>query len=321
MLIENSIHSIASNIPPNLLVQLAKVGIWSYPRCIFTIRENSNSVSQAESLKLVAPDLPPLLLSEALEVASEIKDDLSRANALVALMPHINKEQQAEALPELFAATKKIKDDSVRASTLTSIIPHLNDELKAQVLVAALAAAREIKDEYKRASALAFMFPHLNDELKVQTLTAVREIKDESARAGTLSNLAPLLNKELKVQALQEALAAAREIKDEYKRASALSDLAPNLDNHIQISVLSDLFYLQDANTYSLGIAFKTWEEIEFKGLKENIIPFIHFIAQKDRKKGMEVVQLLTPALVHFRGPDITAELFRAIVDTARWWP
>ena len=245
MLIENSIHSLASNVSSELLVQLGKMKLWSYPRCLSTIRENSNSDSQAESLKLIAPDLPPLLLPEAL------------------------------------AAAREIKGESARAHVLAALAPHLNDELKAQ----ALAAAREIKDEYAHAYALADLAPHLNDELKAQ--------------------------------ALPEALAAAREIKNEYARARALADLAPYLGNELQITVLNDLLYLQD----NFGEVFKAWEEIKFKGIKENIVPFIYFISQKDRNKGVEVVGLLTPALVHFRGPDITGDLLRAIMDTARWWP
>jgi len=63
------------------------------------------------------------------------------------------------------------------------------------------------------------------------------------------------------------------------------------------------------------------WKEIIFKGLKEEIISFTRFISIKNRKDGMEVVGALAPALIHFSGPDIVPELYRAIVDTARWWP
>jgi hypothetical protein len=173
---------------------------------------------------------------------------------------------------------------------------------------------------------LSDLTPHLNEELKAQALqealAAAREIKDEQWRASAWSALAPYLNDELKAQALQEALAAAREINGEDFRASALSDLAPHLGNELQITVLNDLIYLQDYLGRSLlGKAVETWKEIEFKGLKENIIPFLNFTSQKDRKKGVEVVGFLTPALVHFCGADITGELLRTITDVTRWWP
>jgi hypothetical protein len=279
------------------------------PEAFAAVREIKDEVNRAFALSALAPHLSEELKAQALAEAREIKDEYDRTRALSDLAPHLNEELQAQAL----AAAREINDEQWRARALSALAPHLNEELQAQ----ALAAAREINDEQWRARALSALALHLNEELKAQTLAAVREIKGEYDRARALSDLAPHLNEELKAQ----TLAAAREIKNEDARADALMELAPHLGNSLQIIALIDLLYLRDDFSNSLGKAFDTWEEIEFRGLKENIIPFLNFMSQKDRKKGVEVVRLITPALIHFRGPDIVPELFRAVMDTARWWP
>lgn len=252
MLIENSIHSLASNIPTELLAELAKAGIWSYARCLSIIRQkpesdDDNLSRKAESLMLITPELPPFLFQEVLSITHAIKDKHARVRALVTL-----------AL-------------------------YLNDELKTETLQEALSVAHEIKDKYWRASAFATLAPHFNEKLKIQVL--------------------------------QEALAVTQKIEQEYDRAVALVGLAPYLTGEIQISVLQELLYI---SRYS---ALTTWKEIEFKGLKEHIISFTKFVSQENRKNGIEIVGILTPALIHFRGPEIVPELYRAIQDTARWCP
>ncbi len=236
MLIENSIHSLASNIPPELLIQLGKMKLWSYPRCLSTIRENSDSHAQAEALKLIVPDLPLLLHPEALAAAREIKDDSARARALSYLAAYLNDELKAQTIQEALAAARDIKDEDARTFALAALAAYLNDELKADIL----ATARKIKDEYARAHALAALAPHLNDELKAQVLAAAHEIENENARILVLADLAPRLNEKLKAQAIQESLGMAREIEDEYSRTHALATLAPHLNDELKAQAIQE---------------------------------------------------------------------------------
>jgi hypothetical protein len=277
MLIENSIHSLASNISPELLVQLAQAGIWSYPRCLATVRENSDSYDQARALNLLAPELPPRLLQDVLAAAREIKDEYARASALSEIAPHLSDlTLKSQVLPEALTAAREIKDEDARASALSALAPHLSDELKSQVLPEALAAAREIKDEYARAYALSEIVPHLSDELKPQALqealAAAREIKDESVRASALIALAPHLSDELKSQ----VLAAAREIKDEDARASALITLAPHLSDELKSQVFPEALAAareikaEDARAYALSaLAPHLSDELKPQALQE----------------------------------------------------
>jgi len=304
---------------------------------------------RAHALLALVPHLTDDLIARALMAAREIKEENTRARALSDLAPHLTEDLKAQALAEGLAAARKIMEEEDRADALSVLSLHLTDDLKTQALTAAL----EIKAEYTRAYALSALAPHLTDDLIARALTAAREIKDEYARSRALSALAPHLTDELKTQALTEGLAAVREIKEDNYRVHALSALAPHLTDdlkaqaltaareiraeyartrallalvshltgEIQITVLIELLYLQGGLGYSLAEAFKTWEDIKFNGLKENIATFIHFKSQMNREKGMQVVRFLTPALVYFRGSSITRELFRAIMDTTRWWP
>jgi len=274
MLIESSIHSLASNISPELLSELAKAGLWSYARCLSTIRQMSENRQQAEALRLIAQDFPILLHAEVLITLREIRDEYSRASVLTDLAPHLSEELKGQAL----AAAREIRDESVRASALTDLVPHLSEELKGQalttareirdeysrasvltdlaphlseelkgqVLSEALAAAREIRDEYSRASVLTALAPHLSEELKGQALAAAREIRNEYFRASVLTALAPHLSEELKGQAFSEALAAAREIRDEYSRASVLTHLAPHLSEELKGQALATAREIRD---------------------------------------------------------------------------
>ncbi len=238
MLIENSIHSMASNVSPELLVQLAKAGLWSYLHCLSSIQDNSESDGQAKSLELLAPDLPQLLFQKALTATREIKTEYMRTRALVALAPRLTDELKTQAL----ATAHDIKDEYMRTRALVALAPHLTDELKTQ----ALAGAREIKDEYYRVDVLTALAPHLTDELKTQALAGTREIKNEYARAIAFAALAPHLTDELKTQVLQEALVSAHEIEAKSDRAFSLVALAPHLTDELKIQALAGAREIKD---------------------------------------------------------------------------
>lgn len=280
---------------------------------------------RADVLVALAPHLNDEQKIQALSAAREIEDECARARVLAVLASYLNNELKTYALQDALSATREIKEEENsfarmfkgkinRADILIAIAPHLNNELKIQ----ALSIAREIKDKYWRARALGALAPYLNNELKTQVLqealSAVRETKWENL-VHLLVILAPHLNDELKTQAFQEAVSAALKINDEKNRAKALDALMPYINDEVRITVLQELLLLSGYE------ALNMWEKIEYKGLKENIILLIKFTSQKGRIDGVSVVKNLAPALVHFSGEGIASELYRAVQDTARWWP
>ncbi|WKZ39691.1 MAG: AAA family ATPase [Anaerolineales bacterium] len=352
MLIENSIRSLAKNILPNLLAELAKSGMWSYPRCLATIKQMPDANQQAEAIELLLPTLPTTLLEQILSAAREIKDESARARAFSALAPHLTDELKLQ----LLSAAREIKDEDARARAFSALAPHLTDELKLQLL----SAAREIKAEYARASAFSEIAPHLTDELKLtvlsEALSAAREIKDESARAYIFVTLAPHLTDELKLTVLSEALSAAREIKDEYARAYIFVTLAPHLTDELKLTVLSEalsaareikdedararafsalaphlmgdrkvemlieaLFCSQDS--FQIEQIMEEWKTVDYDGFQEKASEFLRKVSSKDREEGISTVKELLPALQHIGDEKITGDIVRAILDTVHWWP
>ena len=188
-LMEASLHSLAGNIPPALLVALVQQKVWT-------------SV-------------------QGLAYARQMPDPQQRAEALSALVPHL----PPDLLPTAFVAAQDISDESARARALGALAPHLSPDL----LLTAFAAVRDITNESARTRALSALAPYLSSDLLCAAFAAIRDIEDESVRADTLCALALHLLPDLQSQALHDALAAIRDISDEYARTAALGTLAPRL--------------------------------------------------------------------------------------------
>ncbi|GIV88399.1 MAG: hypothetical protein KatS3mg055_0917 [Chloroflexus sp.] len=232
-LIESSIHALAENIPPALLVAAVQQQVWQPPAALAYARHVAAPAQRAEALTMLIPLLPPELqgqvLHEALAAAQAIAEPADRAEALAALAPHLPPDQQGQVLHEALAAAKAIKDPGVRAEALAALAPHLPPDQQGQVLQQALAAAQAIRNPAARADALAALAPHLPADRQRQVLhealAAAQAIENEVARAHALTALARHLPPAL----LPEALAAVRAIERESARARALAALAPHL--------------------------------------------------------------------------------------------
>ncbi|NEQ10400.1 MAG: hypothetical protein F6K37_32060 [Moorea sp. SIO4E2] len=212
-LITTSLNSLARNIPPELMAALVKNKIWTPAQALAYVRQNKDSRSQAESLKAISKYLPSSLLPEALDCARGISDEKYRADALVALAPHL-----PDVLPQALDCARGISDESDRAHALVALAPHFPD-----VLPQALDCARGLDHESDRAHALVALAPHFPDVLP-QALDCARGLDHESDRAHALVALAPHFP-----DVLPQALDCARGISDKKHRAKALIALAPHL--------------------------------------------------------------------------------------------
>jgi hypothetical protein len=263
-LMEASLHSLAGNIPPELLVALVKEGVWTPAQGLAYARQVPDGGQRARALAGLVPHLPQELLAEALAAAREIRNEDAQAHALAGLAPHLpddllnqaltaareieSEQWRAEALagmsPYLSAnlvtkaltAAREIRNKEYRAWAFVSLIPRLPANLVAE----ALAMAWEIEDTDERVEALIELVPHLPQEQKgtvlIEILAMLREIRWEDDQAEALVNLAPYLPKEL----LTGILDAAREIRDEYAQAHALAGLAPYLPDVLQEQALAE---------------------------------------------------------------------------------
>ena len=229
-LIVSSIKSLVGNIPPPLLAALINKGVWTPVQGLASARQILYEKQRAQALIALAPHLPAPLLQEALEVARTIPVERYRAEALAGLAPHLS----GPLLQEALEMAQAIPDD-MRDRALAALVLRLGELGSGKE---ALEMARAIPDDEIQAQTLAGLAPHLSTPLQEialqEALEVARTIPDDvwylaQARAEALVALAPHLSAPLQEIALQEALEVARTIPVERYRAQVLAGLAPHL--------------------------------------------------------------------------------------------
>ncbi len=228
-LINASVNSLATQIPPCLLVTLVEKGIWPPVMGLAYARRITVTEARSEALASLAPCLPERLLREALVRALEIGKSTfgidNRSRAIAGLVPQLAKlGHPTEAL----AVAREI-DGYWRAKVLAELAPGLSEQL----LQEALGAAQEICYERAKVEALAGLAPYLPEPLRGETLrealTVARKAIPKIDLAEAVAYLAPHLPKPLLGEALDAALAAVQGIKSGFDRAIAIAYLAPYL--------------------------------------------------------------------------------------------
>ena len=293
-LIESSIHSLAGNILPGLLLQLVETGLWSPARALAHIPPMPDESQRAQALAEIMPILPAPLKPEALAAARGITDEGARARVLSGLAEHLPEALKAEAVREALAAARGITDEGARAWALSGLAEHLPEALKAEAVREALAAARGITDEGARARVLSGLAEHLPEALKAEALAAARGITAEYARARALSGVAPHLPEELRGEAMREVfLAMARGCRQvTYRGGSPYTEI---------VSV---------------------WQTLGLWEIGREVWPAtLHGIACNRRDQLLQNMGALAPLVVHLGGTDAIVKTFRAICDVSRWWP
>ena len=215
-----------------------------------------------QALRVLAPDLPKRLLTEALTTATSIPVDSTQAEALTALAPYLPEPQRTQALTEALSAASAIDSEYDRVNALTALAPHLCERLLAE----ALTTAGAIDDDFRRVDALIGLAPHLCERLLAEALTTASAIANDFYRANALTGLAPHVGERLAA----EALSSASEISTILARVRALSALAPYLPEPQRTEALNQalpdtakmLVDSAQAERYTPGITYQgSWQE------------------------------------------------------------
>ena len=244
-----SINSLATNIPPFLLLLLVKQKVWTPMQGLAYARQIVDVENRAEILgKLTLHLSEPVkgqVLQEAFQAARTIGYEGARAQALGTLAPHLD----GLLLQKVLEAARVIGNMGDRARVLEASIPHLDGLL----LQKALEVAWNIWNEGYPVPVLGALIPHLDnldgalkDHVLQEVLQAARAIEDTWHRARVLGALAPYLDGVLKDHVLQEALQAARTIGDEGDRARVLEVLVSQLDGVLLQEALEAVRAIRD---------------------------------------------------------------------------
>lgn len=216
-----ALKSLVHRLPPYLNLP---------PEALTAAKAMPSEIYRVEALQLLAPNLPPDLLLEALDIARDPNlTSQSTALALSALADKLP-ELQTEVVLEALAVAESIPSDddfrdNYRSEVLIAIVDISPEALQAEVLQKALTAARGVKDNWYRAISLANLAHKLPEALRVEVLQealdAAREEQEDWATAKAFSVLIPKLPPEL----LPEALTAARNIGSEDNKDNLITVL------------------------------------------------------------------------------------------------
>lgn len=281
-LIEASLHSLAGNIPPQLIPILVHEDIWTLPQAWVFIRQMPEAEQQADAVIALLSYLGNEHLPEALEAARAIQDEWKRAEVLSFLaqsLPEVGREALeavraiqdewkraevlsilAQSLPEMggevLKATRALQDEWRRAEVLGVLAQHLPEGPLGQILE----MARGIRDERACGRVLVALAQRL-PEVAEEALNVVRAIRDADGRANALSTLVQLMP-----EIAEEALEAAQTIQDEWVRADVLSNLAWHLPEKLLEPILEAARAVQDEGARTCVLSALTQRLPELTG-------------------------------------------------------
>jgi NB-ARC domain/APAF-1 helical domain len=319
-LVFSTLNSLSSNIPAELMAALVKNKKWSPSQVLAYAKQAQESSKRAEIVYELATFLPPLLFSEALEVARSIPNDSARAYALSGLVPHL-----PDIISEALEVVRSIPNKFNRASALSGLVPHLPD-----IISEALEVARSIPNEFNRASALISLAPHLLENLLSEALEVARNIQDDAARASVLSGLVPHLP-----DIVLEALEIARSIQNEYDRASVMIALVPHLPENLlsealevarniqdefnRARVLSELVpHLPDIVSEALEVARSIQDEFSRASVLSGLVPHLPDIVSEALEVARSIQDEFSRASMLSRLVPHLSDIVSEALDVAR---
>jgi hypothetical protein len=271
LLMAGTVESRAENIATALRAMTVSAGLWSPGRALDHARSLTSGSDRLQAFEALRPLLSPGqqddLNAEALEAASEIRDD-QRGAALASLAPHLH----GDLLDRAAQAADAIADDASRARALTGLASAVAAEQRYALLTRALAAATAItrpggpliSGDAQRATALAELAPQLHGDLLDRAVQAADAITDKATRARALTGLASAVAAEQRYALLTRALAAATAISRGSvsldpnggpERARALVDLASHLPDDLLDQALSSALEISDESPRADAVA------------------------------------------------------------------
>lgn len=164
-LVQSSIASVGSRIPPGLLAECVKHGLLLARQALHWL-EYQDCQSRLRGPAVLVPQLPVSLLEETLQAVECMSNEEGHAEVLIALGPRL----PAPLLESALQAAQCIYLKDVRLRALTELAGQLPEGRRARALEVALETARHLPDECDRARALAALAPKLPEACRAAVL-------------------------------------------------------------------------------------------------------------------------------------------------------
>lgn len=190
---------------------------------------------RAQALVALAPHLTLDLQGEALAAVHNLRSERDRARLLAELAPTLPPNMLVASL----AVAHTMREQDSRVHALTVLAHYVPEQARAQTVLDALAAAANLPHHFERVTALVALLdivpPHLLDQTLTNALETSRLVENENARARALSLLGPYLTPALLLRTLETA----RSIEDPQQQLNALLGIVPHLPPARRGSVLA----------------------------------------------------------------------------------
>lgn len=190
--------------------------------------------------RYVGPVLQQKLREDALDAIDTIEDEDARANALIAFIPNLEYADPDSQFPALLekalTITIMLNRRHIRAQALVALAPHLTPDLQGE----ALAAVHGLPNERERATLLAQLAPTLPPDMLVASLAVAHTMRAKDARVQALSILSRYVPTSAHNQTTLDAFAAATNLDNPAERIRALVDLVDILPDHLQAQAMTN---------------------------------------------------------------------------------
>jgi hypothetical protein len=322
-------------------------------REIDRIADGYDDEDTAAVIVCLAPNLPDDLAPTALAVAERISDTTERTDAVLALLPRLDKPtalmawkrqwQRADAshLHRTFALTRLARHapPPERAAAhiaaaqpeaygrrpyprhLIPLLPYLPADLAAQIRAELLATARANPRPDSRVVDLVSLWqdlPDQRDTLLADATAAARGIADPDARRRALSYLAPHLPRDGLLDALDHFTAAPPDRDHAWGLAQLIGALPADLLGRA-IDLATDPDW---QSTHPLQAALGRAHDLWRADHSVPLLPLVRqVLANRNRTEYLELLPALTPILADLAGPDAVRSTAFTVADLQGWWP
>lgn len=243
-----------------------------------------NNLERLSGIRALAPRLPTTLHREAVSRSSANPRADSRAEELIALIPHLSGDVREEAQSQALEAIRLIDSDSIKADRLQQLFDHLTPSFQRR----AVSLALDMRLVEYRVRTLARMAKGLSaTELKEVTLEA-HALPHPHARMHALADLVGCLSGSERIR----ALLALRSTMEQVSRSDIRADVVRGLQASIEHHELHPL-----------------WCDM------------LRSLARKHRSDLNFHLGNFADMLVAMGGPSTANEVVRSLLEVERFWP
>jgi len=237
-LIKSSIHALASNIFPELIVKLVQKHIWTFSQALAYIKQIPHAKEKAKAIICLIEILDNEVLYELLPVAIDIKDDEERTNAIISILQKL----PDASLEGCLSFLQSIDDKYYRARILNVIAKRLPENPDSIVVNQLVKCVKSIEDADKRLLAQVYLLRYIQGSQQKDGIKQILEDTRNTKPEYFFVRILIALSEEVTLNHISIILSEIPNIQNEWERARLLIALINKFDGNYLIQ-LSEIGY------------------------------------------------------------------------------